>query len=97
VFAGIWTSWRGTKANPVEGDHELFGFLTTEANAEVGAIHPKAMPVILTNADEIEAWLTALAEEALKLQQPLRDGALKIVARGEKQDGVNSLSGFRQQ
>jgi putative SOS response-associated peptidase YedK len=29
-FAGIWTTWhgkRGTKANPVEGEHQLFGFL----------------------------------------------------------------------
>jgi putative SOS response-associated peptidase YedK len=28
-FAGIWTTWhgrRGTKANPVEGEHQLFGF-----------------------------------------------------------------------
>jgi putative SOS response-associated peptidase YedK len=31
-FAGIWTNW-------------LYAFLTTEPNAEVGAIHPKAMPV----------------------------------------------------
>ena len=54
-FAGIWTSWhgkRGTKANPVEGEHQLFGFLTTDANAEVGAIHPKAMPVIFTLRDQ---------------------------------------------
>src|SRR5664279_4708323 len=32
VFAGVWTTWsgtRGTKANPVEGEHQLFGFLTT--------------------------------------------------------------------
>jgi putative SOS response-associated peptidase YedK len=51
-LAGIWTTWngrRGTKANPVEGEHQLFGFLTTDANAEVGAVHPKAMPVILTS------------------------------------------------
>jgi len=36
AFAGLWTPWRGvrgTKSAPVEGDHELFGFLTTEANA----------------------------------------------------------------
>jgi hypothetical protein len=39
------------------------------------------MPVILTAQAEIER--TAPAEEALKLQQPLPDGALKIVARGE--------------
>lgn len=89
VFAGIWTNWRGkrgTKANPIEGEHQLFGFLTTDANAEVGAIHPKAMPVILTKEAEIEQWMTASAEEALKLQRPLPDGALKIVATGEKED-----------
>lgn len=89
VFAGIWTPWtgtRGTKANPVEGGHQLFGFLTTDANAEVGAIHPKAMPVILTTSAEIEQWMTAPAEEALKLQRPLPDGALSIVAQGERKD-----------
>ena len=89
VFAGIWTTWRGkrgTKANPIEGEHQLFGFLTTDANAEVGAIYPKAMPVILTKDAEIEQWMTAPAEEALKLQRPLPNGALKIVASGEKED-----------
>jgi len=92
-FAGIWTTWhgkRGTKANPVEGDHQLFGFLTTDANAEVGAVHPKAMPVILTQADQIEAWLTLPVPDVLQMQKPLPDGALKIVAQGEKQDGVTA-------
>jgi putative SOS response-associated peptidase YedK len=42
------------------------------------------MPVILTTEEEIEAWLTAPAEQALKLQRPI-DG-LKIVARGVKED-----------
>lgn len=91
-FAGIWTAWngkRGTKANPVEGEHQLFGFLTTDANAEVGAIHPKAMPVILTQAEQIDAWLTLPVTEALQMQSPLPDGALKIVARGEKEDGAS--------
>jgi len=91
VFAGIWTVWhgkRGTKANPVDGQHELFGFLTTEANAEVGAVHPKAMPVILTAKAEIEQWMTAPTQDALKLQRPLPDGALKIVMTGEKEDSA---------
>jgi putative SOS response-associated peptidase YedK len=89
-FAGIWTSWhgkRGTKANPVEGEHQLFGFLTTDANAEVGAIHPKAMPVILTQLDQVDAWLTLPVADALQMQKPLPDGALQIVAQGEKEDG----------
>jgi putative SOS response-associated peptidase YedK len=36
---------------------DLFGFLTTDANAEVGAVHPKAMTVILTEPGELETWL----------------------------------------
>jgi putative SOS response-associated peptidase YedK len=91
VFAGIWTTWtgaRGTKKNPIEGEHQLFGFLTADANAEVGTIHPKAMPVILRSEAEIETWMTAPAEEALQLQRPLPDGALKIVASGEKEDSI---------
>jgi putative SOS response-associated peptidase YedK len=35
--------------------NDVFAFLTTEPNAEVGAIHPKAMPVILTTPDEVES------------------------------------------
>jgi putative SOS response-associated peptidase YedK len=88
-FAGLWTTWhgaRGTKANPVLGEHQLYGFLTTDPNDVVAPIHPKAMPVILTTETEIETWLTAPAEEALKLQRPLPDGVLEIVATGEKED-----------
>ena len=70
------------------GLHQLFGFLTTDANDIVGAIHPKAMPVILTTPEEIETWMTAPAEVALKLQRPLPNGTLKIVATGQKEDGA---------
>ena len=52
----------------------------------VAPIHPKAMPVLLTTPDEFETWMTAPAEEALRLQRPLDDALLSIVARGEKQD-----------
>ena len=49
-FAGIWTNWTSVrKVKEGETTNDVFGFLTTEPNAEVGAIHPKAMPVILTH------------------------------------------------
>ena len=87
VFAGIWTSWTSVrKVREGETTNNVFGFLTTEPNAEVGAIHPKAMPVILTTEAEIETWLTAPAGDALKLQRGLSDNSLKIVAKGTKQD-----------
>jgi len=69
-----------------ETTNDLYAFLTTESNAEVGAIHPKAMLVILTTPEEVETWMTASADEALKLQRPLPDGSLRIVARGVKED-----------
>jgi hypothetical protein len=46
---------------------ELFGLLTTEPNAEVAAVHPKAMPAILNEAPEWETWLTAPWSEAKSL------------------------------
>jgi putative SOS response-associated peptidase YedK len=76
----------------VKGEHQLFGFLTTEANDVVGAIHPKAMPVILTTSAEIETWMTAPAEEPLKLQWPLPHQTLAVVARGERKDEVPILA-----
>ncbi len=89
-FAGIWTNWtgtRGTKADSVTGEHRLFGFLTTEPNAEVRPIHPKAMPVILKTPAEIDAWLTAPWGEVASMQRPLIDGTLKVVARNIRADG----------
>jgi putative SOS response-associated peptidase YedK len=89
AFAGLRTRWRGVrgpKSAPVEGEHELFGFLTTEANAIIAPIHPRAMPVILTTAEEFDLWLEGETVEALKLQRPLSDEMLDIVARGEKED-----------
>jgi putative SOS response-associated peptidase YedK len=88
-FAGIWTRWTSTrKVKEGETTNDIFAFLTTEPNGVVAPIHAKAMPVILTTPEEVETWLTAPAPVALELQRPLRDDALRIVARGEKRDGA---------
>ena len=64
----------------------VHAFLTTEPNAEVAPIHPKAMPAILTTDEEFEVWLRGPADEALALQRPLPDGALSVVRLGPKRD-----------
>ena len=86
-FAGIWTNWTSVrKVKEGEVTCDVFAFLTTEANAEVAPIHPKAMPVILTDENEVDVWLNAPTPVAMELQRPLRNGLLKIVARGDRQD-----------
>ena len=78
-FAGIevrgWKSVRKVKDGETTDD--LFAFLTCPPNAEVKAVHPKAMPVILTTRDEWRAWMDGIP--ATELQRPLPDGALQLV------------------
>lgn len=79
-FAGIWvpewSSIRKLKDGKTKDD--LYAFLTCAPNAEVSAIHPKAMPVILVDPIDWAAWLTVPWEEAKGLQWPLPDGSLEV-------------------
>jgi len=44
-FAGLWTNWTCVrKVKEGETTNDLFGFLTSEPNAEVGAIHLRRCP-----------------------------------------------------
>jgi len=81
-FAGLYTKWTGTRRKD-EGpmDHLVFAFFTTEPNDVVGAVHPKAMPVILASEEDRETWLKAPWSEARKLQRPMADGELEVVHR----------------
>jgi putative SOS response-associated peptidase YedK len=75
------------KAREGELTCALFGFLTTEANATVGACHPKAMPVILTTPDAWDLWLSDASWDAVRhLQRSLPNDALEVVARDVPMD-----------
>ena len=81
VHARAWTSVRKIKTGMETID--LFAFLTTEPSEPVKSVHPKAMPVILTTAEEREAWMRSPWIEAKDLQRALPDGALEILPSGD--------------
>jgi len=70
AFAGLW---RKTEDGP------RFAFLTCEANALVGRVHPKAMPVILKDAEQAARWLDADGDEATAMQCALADELMEEV------------------
>ena len=70
AFAGLW--------RPGEGG-PFMAFLTCEANATVGAVHPKAMPVMLRPADA-GRWLDGPRADACELAQPFADTAMRRVS-----------------
>lgn len=59
----------------------MYGFLTTDPNAVVGPVHPKAMPVILTTNEERDAWMHALGTKPRRCKRPLPDDVLQICPR----------------
>lgn len=82
-FAGIWVpqweSVRKVREGLIKAD--LFAFLTCDPNSIVKPVHPKAMPVLLTEEDEVERWLTEPWESVKTLQRPLPEGRLILLQR----------------
>ena len=59
--------------------------LTTEPNELTKPIHAEAMPVMLTG-DEIDTWLEAPVQDAVKLAKPFPAERMKIVLSGPRED-----------
>ncbi|PQO24903.1 DUF159 family protein [Rhodobacteraceae bacterium WD3A24] len=79
AFAGLWTRWTSVrKLKEGETTDDLYGFLTCAPNAEVAEVHPKAMPVILTDPQDWKTWLTAPWSAAAALQRHLPDEMLSV-------------------
>lgn len=68
AFAGLW--------RPGEGGIAHMAFLTCEPNTIVGAVHPKAMPVMLRTAD-VPRWLDSEAATACELAVPFADADMR--------------------
>lgn len=69
AFAGIW--------RPGEGG-PFMAFLTCAPNDTVGAVHPKAMPVILRASSALD-WLTLEREQACALAVPFPDTDMRRI------------------
>ena len=68
AFAGLW--------RPGEGGVAHMAFLTCEPNSVVGAVHPKAMPVMLRSAD-VPRWLDSDGPTACELAVPYADADMR--------------------
>lgn len=82
AFAGLW---RPTPDGP------RYAFLTCEANGVVGPIHPKAMPVILADADAANRWMTADGPAAAAMQCALADALMHEVEVSDPPPAQGSL------
>ncbi len=69
AFAGIWRLGEGGP---------FMAFLTCDANAVVGAVHPKAMPVMMRASDAMQ-WLDHEREQACALAVPFPDTDMRRI------------------
>lgn len=80
-LAGIW--------RPTAETGDVYAFLTTEADKTVHAVHPNAMPVLLTE-DTAAAWLEDGWEAAEGLARSFRDARTERLG-----DDRNSPNDFK--
>lgn len=69
AFAGLW--------RPAENG-PFMAFLTCDANETVGAVHPKAMPVMLRSED-VGRWLDSERANACELAKPFEDTSMQRI------------------
>jgi putative SOS response-associated peptidase YedK len=96
AFAGFYRRWdweedglrkkADTSLAEERVDTLAMAFLTTEPNAMVAPIHPKAQPVMLTTPEKFDLWLNGNAEDIRELQRPVPDEAMEVAFVGDKLD-----------
>jgi putative SOS response-associated peptidase YedK len=88
AFPGIWRRWTGpVKKDGPNVDVEVFSFMTTLPNALTVSINHERMPVLLTEEQEFETWLSGTPDEAFGLIRSYPPEKMRIVQSGlEKRD-----------
>ena len=88
AFPGVWTRYKGPlKKDGPNVDLEAFAFMTTEPNELTVSINPERMPVLLSEREQFDTWLTGTPEEAFALAKSYSADAMRIVQSGaERKD-----------
>lgn len=74
AFAGLW------RPGDANSEQPYMAFLTCESNALVGAVHPKAMPVMLRPGADIRRWLEADRPDACTLAVPFAATDMRVLS-----------------
>lgn len=83
AFPGLWKRYRGPlKKDGPEVDIDVYAFLTTKPNALTATIMHDRMPVLLTEPDDFETWLTGRPEAAFDLVRTFPAERMRIVQSG---------------
>jgi putative SOS response-associated peptidase YedK len=91
AFPGIWRRYQGpVRKDGPKLDLEVYAFLTTTPNQLVATINHERMPVLLTQEEEFETWLSGAPQKALTLAREYPPDQMRIVQAGlTKQDRLD--------
>jgi putative SOS response-associated peptidase YedK len=89
AFPGIWQRWRGpVKKDGPSVEVDVYAFMTTAPNALTDSINHERMPVLLSNENDFETWLTGTPEEAFALARSFDPNAMRIVQSGKDKEDL---------
>lgn len=89
AFPGVWTRYRGPlkKDGPIV-EQEAFAFMTTEPNELTASINHERMPVLLSDPDDFETWLSGSVDDAFKLARSYAAEEMRIVQSGSVREDL---------
>jgi putative SOS response-associated peptidase YedK len=88
ISPGVWTRYRGPlKKNGENVDREVFAVITTEPNELTQSINHERMPVLMSDREDFETWLSGSPAEAFKLARSCAAEQMRVVQFGaDKED-----------
>lgn len=94
AFPGVWKRYRGPmKKDGPEVETDVYAFLTTKPNALTATVMHDRMPVLLSEPEELETWLSGSPEEAFRLVRTFDAERMRIVQSGAaKEDLLSAIS-----